>query len=315
MAVRKWFRLVRGNNLLLIALTQLLVHYTLIVPILKMAGLSPTLANGWVAVLVLATVLVAAGGYIINDYFDVKTDTINRPGRVVIDRSIPRRHALLLHQITTWAGIVLAVGVSWKVANLKLAGVFLLAAAMLWLYSAAYKRKALAGNIVVALLTALVVILPPLYERQLFQPAGGPAMQAARTILIVVFCYFVFAFLLSLVREWVKDLQDMEGDRRSGRRTLPLLWGQVRVRQLSVLLLLLIMLLIGIVQGYQLSGRDYVSVFTLIVMLQLPLAASVYFLLWPQRSEPYRLVSHLLKWTMLMGILTMLYFYLVTLPR
>ncbi|MCS6991621.1 MAG: geranylgeranylglycerol-phosphate geranylgeranyltransferase [Chitinophagales bacterium] len=313
MKVAGLFRLVRGGNLLLVALTQALVQFTIIEPILQQAGITPTLTPLLSISLIVATVLVAAGGYIINDYFDVSIDTINRPGKVVIDRSIPRRLALLLHQLLTWTGVAIATAVSWQAGNPKLMLVHVLAAAMLWLYSAAYKRKALAGNLVVALLTALVVALMPLYERQLFYPSTVEGRQAARTILIIVFYYFSFAFLVSLVREWVKDLQDMEGDRRFGSRTLPLLWGQKRVRWLSILLLGGIIFMIGAIQLMQIKGKDYASAFTLLVMLQLPLVATVYMLVHARQPSQFRLAGNLLKWVMFMGVLTMLYFYLVTL--
>lgn len=307
-------RLLRAGNLLLIALTQVLVQLLVIEPLLRQAQLEPTLSAMLLLLLVAATVLIAAGGYIINDYFDVKVDVVNRPSRVVVDRSVPRRQALLLHQLVTWTGIVLAAVVSWKVANFKLTFIFLLAAAMLWLYSAAYKRKVLAGNLVVALLTALVVVLPALFERQLFYPPSEPGRQAARAILIIIFFYFLFAFLVSLAREWVKDLQDMEGDRRYGSRTLPLLWGPHRVQRLAAAVLLVVMTVIGLIQWMQVSGGDLASAFVLLVMLQLPLAAVIYWLLAAGRERRYRAVSSLLKWILLMGVLTMVYFYLVTLP-
>src|SRR5262249_23482561 len=115
-----FLRLIRSVNLLFIALTQCLIQYTIIKPILAQAGKAPTLDDLHFALLVIATVLVAAAGYVINDYFDVQLDEVNKPGRIFIERTVSRRAAMLLHQFLTGIGVLLALYVAWWAGNFKL---------------------------------------------------------------------------------------------------------------------------------------------------------------------------------------------------
>ncbi|MGB3074441.1 MAG: geranylgeranylglycerol-phosphate geranylgeranyltransferase, partial [Chitinophagales bacterium] len=216
-----FLRLIRYVNLLYIALTQCLVQYTIIKPILGQAGVVPTLDVFNFSLLVLSTVLIAAGGYVINDYFDVKIDAINKPRRIFIDRTIKRRSAMLLHQALTGAGVLLGFYVAWKAGNIRLGFIHPIVSGLLWFYSTGYKRQLLIGNIIISFLTALVILIVALYEQHLFKPDTIAVNAAAYTIFILVFFYFLFAFLISLVRELVKDMEDVKGDELYGCKTLP----------------------------------------------------------------------------------------------
>jgi 4-hydroxybenzoate polyprenyltransferase len=304
-----YFRLVRWVNLLFIALTQTLVQYTLIVPMLGRAGAVPTLHPLEFFLLVLATVLVAAGGYVINDYFDVNLDEVNKPRRIFIDRTIHRRSAMLLHQLLTGLGVVISFYVAWKAGNLKLGLVHAIVAAFLWFYSAGYKRKLLAGNVLVSFLTALVVLIVALYEGQLFRPTSELLRQAASSVLIIVFYYFIFSFLISFARELVKDLQDLKGDRMYGSKTIPILVGVKKTKWLVAGVLVLIVMLLGNIQWMEISGRDYVSALTLFTTIEFPILVALYLLLKAQVPKQFAAVSEVIKIVMFMGILSMLYFY------
>jgi 4-hydroxybenzoate polyprenyltransferase len=224
-SILSFLRLIRYINLLYIAFTQYLIQYTIIRPILAQAGVAPTLDHLHFFLLVLSTILIAAAGYVINDYFDVMIDSINKPRRIVIDRTIKRRTAMLLHQFMTGAGVLIGFYVAWKAGNLKLGLIHPIVAGLLWFYSTGYKRQLLIGNIVVSFLTAMVVMIVALYEHHLFAPSDAGVNAAAYSIFIIIFFYFLFAFLISLVRELVKDLEDVEGDRQYGCRTLPIVAG------------------------------------------------------------------------------------------
>ena len=306
-----FFRLIRWINLCYIALTQYLVQYTIIKPILARAGAGTTLDDLHFFLLVISTVLIAAAGYIINDYFDVKVDEINKPQRILIDRGIHRRTAVLLHQFLTGAGILLALYVAWRAGNFKLGFIHAIVAAFLWFYSTGYKKKLLVGNVVVSFLSGLVILIVALYERHLFEPSGQ-AVRAAYTIFIIVFFYFLFAFLTSLARELVKDIEDIEGDRRFHCRTIPVVWGIERTRQIIMLILLSVLLLLVYIQQISFRGGDYISVLTIFTTLEFPLFIAMY-LLWKARDpNHFTAVSSVIKIVMLMGILSMLYFYFLS---
>ncbi len=306
-------RLLRSGNLLLLALAQTFLQYTVIRPILAQADIEPTLGHGSFAMLVLATLLVAAGGYAINDYFDVRVDMLNRPGSLIVGHSLHRREAILLHQVLTFIGIGLAAWVAWKALNFKLAFVHLLAAALLWLYSSTYKRKRFIGNLVIAMLTAFAVGVVALYERQLFHPVTPNGLIAARTVLIIVIGYLSFAFIASLARELVKDMQDMEGDRLVGHHTVPLMLGLTKSKWISGIMLLLLACGVAYIQWLQWGSGDYTSVFTMFIIFQLPLASALYLLINARSKNQFRTVHLLIKLVMLLGVLSMAYFYFLSL--
>lgn len=304
-----FLRLIRFVNLLYIALAQYLVQYTIIVPILGQAEVTPTLNDLQFFLLVLSTVLIAAGGYVINDYFDVKIDAVNKPRRVYIDRTIRRRSAMLLHQLLSAGGVLLGFYVAWEAGNVRLGFIHPIVAAILWFYSTGYKRQMLIGNVIVAFLTSLVILLVALYERHLFNPGHAGEYAAAYTIFVIVFFYFMFAFLISLVRELVKDIEDVEGDERYGCKTLPVVIGVKKTKWIIYAVSVVITGFLVYIQARQVSGGDFISVLNLFTMLELPLGITMYLLYKADSQKQYSLVSNAIKLIMLMGILTMVYFY------
>jgi 4-hydroxybenzoate polyprenyltransferase len=192
-----FLRLTRVWNLLIIALSQYFTAAMLI---------SMDKIQDWrLFILTVSTVMIAAAGYIINDYYDVKIDLVNKPERVVIGKGITRRYAILLHSMLSIFGIALGFLIGWRIAAINFAAVFLL-----WWYSNDLKRHPLIGNVVVALMTAIAVMMVDgLYE--------------TGSLLIVI--YAVFAFFMTLIREVIKDMEDLKGDHTFGCRTLPIVWG------------------------------------------------------------------------------------------
>ncbi len=305
-----FIRLIRFINLFFIALTQFLVQYTIIKPILAQAGVPPTLEHLNFFLLVLSTMLIAAAGYIINDYFDVKIDAINKPGRIFIDRTIRRRTAILLHQFMTGIGVLLAFYVAWKSGNIRLGLIHPIVAGLLWFYSTGHKKaQMLVGNIVVSFLSAFIIMIVALYERELFQPSNADVNAAAYTIFILIFFYFLFAFLISLARELVKDMEDLKGDAEYGSRTLPIIIGVKSTKIIVSLIIGLILCFLIYLQFRQASSGDYISVLHLFTTLEVPLGIAIYLLNKADSQKQFSLVSSVIKIAMLMGILTMLYFY------
>jgi len=217
--LRAFLKLTRFWNLLIIALAQYGTAGFLIA--------SETLTDPELMVMVLSTVLIAAGGYAINDYYDVKIDLINKPDRVVIGKSISRRYVLLFHTMLSFTGVALGFFLDWKIGVINLLSAFLL-----WLYSNALKRLPFIGNFIVALLTGLAVLV----VNVLFLP-----------LLAVVWVYALFAFFMTLIREIIKDIEDLKGDNTFGCRTLPIVWGTRGAKGVIYFLFLLLSLaVIGI---------------------------------------------------------------------
>ena len=274
---RQLARLVRLPNLLLMVLCLSLVRAGL---------LSASVLNEQFLLLVLAALCVAAAGYIINDYYDVKIDAINRPGRLVVGQHVNRRQAMIAHLLLSGIGILVAGGLSPLLGLVHVGS-----ALLLWGYSVRFKRVALVGNLSIGLLTAALVLLP---ELQLRSQQNSP------------WVYALAAFLLTIVREIVKDVDDMRGDAQHDCRTLPIVWGVLRTKWVAAFFLLNLIVLVG--------GATYEALTTqrnwlgswLLVGCVLPLLALAYLLRRADRRRHFAQLSAWCKWIMLAGVLSML---------
>jgi 4-hydroxybenzoate polyprenyltransferase len=276
--MKSFLRLIRAGNLLIIVLTQYLVRIFLVGP--KENWLQH-LADFRFFLLSLSTVLIAAAGYIINDYYDIKIDTINKPRRVVIGRMLRRRHAMVTHTAFNALGIGLGL-----LVGLKVAAVNLVAAFVLWLYSNQLKRLPFIGNFTVALLTAssLLVII-------VYVPRNG--------FLVVTFA--VFAFFISLIREIIKDMEDLRGDATFGCQTLPIVWGIRRTKSLLYILIASFLVILFTLSFYL---REWiVFYFTLFVFL--PTAWLTWRLARADTRKEFGYLSTWCKIIMLSGVLSM----------
>ncbi|MFD1875172.1 geranylgeranylglycerol-phosphate geranylgeranyltransferase [Hymenobacter bucti] len=275
--------LVRWPNLAIMLLSLVLVRGPLLQPgrPFWQALLAPSFG-----LLVLAALLVAAAGYIINDYYDVKIDAINRPDRLVVGRVVRRRHAMLAHVVLSGVGVLLAAALSGRLGLVTLG-----AALLLWGYSARFKRVALVGNVSIGALTAALVLLP---ELQLL--TGQKA----------VWLYALAAFLLTVVREIAKDIEDMRGDAQHDCHTLPLVWGVARSKWVAGgFLACLGMLVIGVIYHLLAFERWALGAWLLLLVL-LPLGGLARLLWRADRRRHFRQLSSWCKGIMLAGVLSML---------
>lgn len=239
------------------------------------------------------TLLIAAAGYIINDYFDVKIDLINKPGKVFVGHQISRRWAIILHVSFTVTGLLLA----WLV-NVKVAGVALLCAVLLYFYSSSFKKQFLLGNIVVAVLSALSVVICYAYV---------PALSLEKILV-----YSVFAFISTLLREIVKDQEDSAGDEAFQSRSLAVTLGLRRTKRilLSVSLFFLLVLLLYAIHVFSVDTefiRKYVYSAYLMLGVGGPMLYFVRNLLPADKSSDFSALSRMLKWIIFSGIASMLF--------
>jgi 4-hydroxybenzoate polyprenyltransferase len=212
-----WLRLIRWKNLIIILFTQFLAWWCIILPCSPIV-LSPVNF----ILLAISTALIAAAGYMINDYFDIKIDLVNKPEKVVLETTIPRKKAIIFHTLLNVCGLLLAAYVALRANHPEWVLLQALCTLLLWFYSTHFKRQFLTGNVVVSLLTALTILALVIYEPaissfQSFKFYPSPAM-----VLIV---YALFAFALTLMREIVKDMEDHIGDASEGCKTLPVIKG------------------------------------------------------------------------------------------
>jgi 4-hydroxybenzoate polyprenyltransferase len=271
--IESLLKLTRFGNLVIIGITQ---YFTAAFLVDKTA-----LDDARLFLLSVSTVLIAAAGYIINDYYDVKIDYINKPERVVIGKNIPRRYAILFHVVLSGTGIVIGLFLSWRIAALNVLSVFLL-----WLYSNNLKRLPFIGNFSVAFLTGMSVWIVDLLYRH------GSA-------LIVI--YASFAFFMTLVREIIKDMEDLKGDNTFGCRTLPIVWGLRRTKFFIYFILAVFALTVILInQFYKALPLAYFLIF-----LFIPLLILLYRLIRADTTRDFAALSTFCKIIMLLGILSM----------
>ncbi|MCC6911818.1 MAG: geranylgeranylglycerol-phosphate geranylgeranyltransferase [Flavobacteriales bacterium] len=326
-------RLTRPLNLLIITGTMLLMRYGVIGGNLQRGlnqlmaevggitraqlelpvGYGPQLPLLDFLLLILSTVLVAAGGNVINDYFDTRIDRINRPGEVIVGRTVKRRVAMTGHAVLSGLGVLVGTYVAWHSGLLKWAAIPAFAVGALWTYSTSLKRRLIAGNVLVAVLTALVPLTVGLYELPMLHQAieegwivGLPngdryAMEPYFRELWYWFLGFsLFAFLSTLVRELQKDMADVKGDEAEGCRTIPIVWGMKWAKAIALFHIGLILVLLLFIRSQML--RDTLSYWYIGVAIIGPLLLSAGFTYQAATRSEFNRAGAVMKVAMVMAV-------------
>lgn len=304
-----FFRLLRWPNLLFIAITQILFYYFIYVPLLLHF---PTTASQFLFfLLVFSSVFIAAGGYIINDYFDIQIDIINKPERMVINRFIKRRWAIVWHFILSFMGIFLSFYVSFVTGEWLISFINIFCVVVLVLYSTTFKRKLLSGNLIIAALTAWVILVVYIFGGADVFSISGWAPQTpeldVRRLFKFMLLYTSFAFIMTLIREVIKDLEDMEGDRKYKCTTMPIAWGVPAAKVFTAVWITVCMAALAIVQLYAWQLGWWWAALYIIGLTIFPLAAMLKKLYTAAKPSDYHLLSNMVKLIMLAGILSMLF--------
>ena len=301
----KFLRLIRYKNLLIIVLIQYLMRWSIIKPILEVYEFKLQFSELYFFFLVMATVFITAAGYVINDYFDTKTDLVNRPDTVIVGRLMNRRWAIKLHVLLNVIGIGLGAYISFYIGIPALTIVFILITGILWFYSTTYKRQFLIGNVIVALLTALVPLMVILFEIPLLRKEYGLLMYEMQSdfthIIIWVSAFAFFAFLLTMIREIIKDVEDFEGDSAYGRKTMPIVLGVLNSK--IVIITLILTTLFSLLYINLIFLNDIFTLIYFIVLLIIPLLLLVYKIIIAKDKKDYHSASNVSKIIMLAGIL------------
>jgi 4-hydroxybenzoate polyprenyltransferase len=280
-------------------------------PILQKFNVEILLSSFAFWLIVLATVLIAAGGYVINDYFDLKIDRINRPESVIIGENMSKKTAMRLYITLTSIGILLGIIISILLKSSTLGLIFIIVPGMLWFYSSSYKRQFLVGNLIVALVSALSLVVVLVAQCALLINIYGTDLLRQTPVLQELYrwvCGFaLFAFLFTLVREIIKDLQDINGDREMECRTLPIVLGECKAK--IVITALLSIILTGtyfVMQKFSLPNDNGITFRYFLFGIFLPAGLAIGFL-WNKQFN-YKMSGNLIKFTMLIGILYTLIF-------
>ncbi len=305
-----FFRFIRWPNLLFIALTQVL-FYCFIFPFayhsVKLDTQSIFLQPSAFLWIVLSSVFIAAAGYIINDYFDVNIDMVNKGEKIIVGKYVNRRTAILLHAALSLAGMLCIAYAGYQLKNIYLPFFNLFSVLLLLFYSTTFKRKLLIGNLVISALTAWVILILPVAEYRLDMRNHG----AWQLILKYAIIYGGFAFIISMIREVVKDMEDAEGDLRYGCTTMPVVWGIPASKVFAgVWIVVLAGMVIALVFYILTFGRWLVFLYA-VVCIVLPLGYVLRQLFTAMTPADFHRLSSKVKLIMLSGILSMLFFIFI----
>ncbi len=308
-AVTAFFRLVRWPNLLFIALTQSLFYFCILVPSFYQGNPihENILKPDYFVLLSLSSVLIAAAGYIINDYFDLHIDRVNKPDKVVVEKIIKRRWAIIWHWVLSGLGIAIGFYLSWKLRNIFIGPSNTLCVLLLWFYSTTFKKKLLLGNVMISLLTAWVIGVLYLCEFRLHRFVDPEYHGALSRIYKFAVVYASFAFIISLVREVIKDMEDMEGDARYGCRTMPLVWGLNAAKFFCVTWLAILVTALIFIQFYVLQFRWWLTIAFTCFLVIYPILLVIKKLSRATETAQFHRLSQLIKSIMMMGILSMIF--------
>lgn len=303
--IAAFLRLVRWPNLVFIALTQLLFEYCIYQ---KIYGAGNPGETRQFFFLVTASVLIAAAGYIINDYFDLNIDQVNKPGKVVVNAIINRRWVIFWHMCLSLLGLfftvsALPIAEYWYLVLGNLASIILL-----WFYSTNFKKQLLIGNVIISLLTAWVIgiIFFSKYLLKINTLLEIDHNQIRFFRLTVI--YAAFAFIISLIREVIKDMEDVEGDRKYNCRTMPIVWGINASKVFVAVWIIVLVAVLTILQFYVLPFGWWMSVLYCFILIIAPLLWILWQLFKAQSPEDFHRLSTVVKLVMLTGIVSMLFF-------
>jgi len=266
----------RIPNLIIIGLAQLLSADMLFrLGLIESIGLSLVLLS-------ISTMMVAAGGYVINDYYDAKIDMLNRPKKVVVGRTLSRRKALALHTTLSVLAILIGLIVSWKLALIHF-----LAVTLLWYYSN-HLRRYFIGKLAVAILTAGSILLVGfLYGVDSYE----------------LMAFAAFGSAIVWIRELVKDMESVRGETAYGVQSVTKVWGiqgtKVMIGTIAIAGISLLTYFI-LAMNSQLTLYYYLSLIPILIIF-------FYFLIKADRPERFRRLRYLTNLFILAGLVSMLF--------
>ncbi len=277
-SISGFIQVIRLWNLIIIALAQYFTAFFLL-------SIDGVIYNQQLLLLSLSTVIIAAAGYIINDYYDIKIDLINKPKRVVVGKVLKRRVAMIAHTVLNLIGIGIGFFLSYQMMAINF-----MSALLLWAYSNQFKRMVLVGNFLVAFLTALSIYVVAFY----FDPYNT-----------LIIAYSLFAFFFTLIREIIKDIEDLKGDENFGCRTLPIVYG-IRFTKNTIYILSIILMTTLCLLFYKMIG---LHMMLMCLTLIIPVGYLFYKLSKADTTAEFNFLSNYCKFIMLIGISSMILFY------
>jgi 4-hydroxybenzoate polyprenyltransferase len=301
-----WMKLIRLPNIIILASIIILLHVGVYMPFYASLNVASPL-NGYVfLVFVLSVCMIASGGNVINDYFDYQIDLINKPEKLIIEKIVSKQAAMSGYLFLTLVGIAGGFLTGWLIGMFKLGFFFGFGALMLYSYSETFKQKLLIGNLIIALLGFLFILLLWIIEFFALRNSAGSFVVVFPSFLkinVIMGGYALFAFLTTLIREIIKDIEDVEGDKLNGCQTLPISIGLPVVRLILFSLIVFTIIVLIVCQYYCWYNNLQVLAVYIAVVIQLQLVWLYFRFHRAESKKDYHAVSISMKWIMIAGIL------------
>lgn len=307
-----YFRLIRINNIFFIAFTQLLMSEVVIAPILQTFGFDNGCEGTYLFLLIASTVLIAAGGYVLNDYFDIKIDNINHPEKQILGKTISRKSAMYLHQILTGIGVFCGLLLAYFAQSVTLVFIFVVVPGLLWFYSASYKRQFIIGNLVVAFLAAITVLIVGIIQLAFLQKIYGNLIfetPIPKQLYGWIGGFALFSFLCTWIREIIKDMEDINGDKELECRTLPIKIGTPKTKIITFILIIITITTIAVLNMFYIPFEGLLTTRYIIWGLILPFIVLGYLIFKSTTPIEFHQASTLSKFIMLIGVSYSFIFY------
>ena len=296
--------LIRWKNLVLILLTHILIKFAL----LEAFDVLTVLDHLHFAVLTLATLCLAAAGNIINDIYDVETDTINKPNQVIIGKQISEKAAHNLFFAFNVIGVLLGFYLSNHIGKQAFFGIFVITSLLLYLYASTLKRTIVIGNLVISVLVGMSILIVGIFD--VIPATFSQNAESQLTFIKIILDYAIFAFLVNLVRELIKDIEDTDGDYKSEMNTLPIALGRERAKKIAFAISIIpIAAVIFYVVTY--LYKQQWAIFYFLIFVIAPLIYATIKIFSAETKTDYRLLSNIYKLVMFLGILSLLLYPLI----
>ena len=307
-----FLKLIRVQNLIFLAFIQLIMRQVILMPVLQKYGFEISQNNIPIVLLIIATVFIAAGGYVLNDYFDVKIDRINNPDSVIVTNQISKKMAMTLHQVLTAIGILAGLSLAYLAASPTLAFIFIVIPGLLWFYSASYKRQFMIGNLAVAFMAAMSVLVVAITEMAFLKKEYGDLLYETPIpgqVYGWLGGFALFSFLTTWMREIIKDIQDEAGDREMECRTMPIKWGVKRTKVFIYILSIITIVLLYVANKLYINFEGNMTFSYITYGLVLPMLVMNYLVFMAKNPDGFKQAANMAKFIMLIGVLYAFVFY------
>jgi len=306
-----FLKLIRINNLVLIALMQIVIYFGF----LKNQNLEIIFSDFNFLLILFSTIFIAAAGYIINDVFDQDTDAINKPKKQIIGKHISESKAYNYYTFINILGVAIGFYLSNRIDKPGFATVFIFIAALLYFYATTLKSIAIVGNLAIAFITALSVLIVP--DFIIFPQITPENNQNIQIIFLIIKDFAIFAFFIHWIREIIKDCQDFEGDFQSGIFTLPVKIGIQKTKIFIFILLILInIIIVFYINNYLITNNLYFATWYILLMVLGPLLYITFEILKANNFKDFVKLSSVLKLVILFSIFSLIIInYNINVPK